>query len=176
MVTRWSRMKRMVKHIWLDEADLKRFVSPAMLDRLQEKIMASEKQHSGEIRICVEAGLPWRALWRDTSTAEMTRARAVVLFSEMKVWDTANNNGVLIYVLLAEHSIEIVADRGLNPLVGSQDWRTLISAMGEAFRQGKFEEGLMRGIEKISVTLQQYFPVKAADTNPNELPDRPMLR
>ncbi len=176
MATVWNRMTRVFRHSWLDESDLHRVIPPAMLDRLQQKISASEQQHSGEIRICVEAALPWRMLWRDAPLGDIVRARAVALFAEMGVWDTANNNGVLIYVLLAEHSIEIVADRGLNPLVDPKNWQTLVTQMGEAFKQEEFEAGLTQGIENVTAALHQHFPIEATHVNPNELPDRPVLR
>ncbi len=176
MATLWNRIGRVVRHAWLDESDLRQVIPPAMLDRLQQKISTSEQSHSGEIRICVEASLPWRALWRDAPMADIVRARAVTLFSEMGVWDTANNNGVLIYVLLAEHDIEILADRGLNALVGAQHWQALVNQMGAAFRQGKFEEGLSQGIDTVAIALRQHFPADGTQSNPNELPDRPVLR
>lgn len=176
MATLWNRIGRVVRHAWLDESDLRQVIPPATLDRLQQKISTSEQSHSGEIRICVEAGLPLRALWRDTPMADIVRARAVTLFSEMGVWNTAHNNGVLIYILLAEHDIEIVADRGLNALVGAQNWQVLVNQMGAAFRQGKFEEGLSQGIDTVAIALRQHFPADGTQSNPNELPDRPVLR
>lgn len=176
MATFWNRIARIVRHAWLDESDLNRVIPPDMLDRLQKKISISEQAHTGEIRICVEASLPWRVLWRDTALPTVIRERALALFAEMGVWDTANNNGVLIYVLLAEHDIEIIADRGLNALVGALDWQALVNKMSTAFRQGKFEDGLSEGIDTVATALRQHFPADGVRSNPNELPDRPMLR
>lgn len=175
-MTLWNRIHRMVRHSWLDESDLHRLISPAVMDRLQQKISHSEQLHSGEIRVCVEASLPWRSLWRDAAIADVVRARALELFADMGVWDTANNNGVLIYVLLAEHHIEIIADRGLNALVDSGHWQTLVGQMAKAFQSGQFEHGLTQGIEAVSATLCQYFAADTSQLNPNELPDRPVLR
>lgn len=176
MAALWDRIKRMLRHAWLDESDLQRVISPAVLDRLQQRISVSEQQHSGEIRVCVESSLPWQMLWRDTPMPDTIRARAMALFAEMGVWDTANNNGVLIYVLLAEHDIEIVADRGINALVAPEAWQTLIGQMGDAFRNGKFENGLAHGVDTVTAVLRQHFPADPVQANPNELPDRPVLR
>jgi uncharacterized membrane protein len=107
-----SRIKRIFKHRWLDDGTTQRAIPPDMLQRLQQRVAASEQRHSGEIRIYVEASLPLSYLWRDASTRAITRQRALAMFSKLRVWDTANNNGVLIYLLLAEHAIEVVADRG----------------------------------------------------------------
>lgn len=176
MVTLWKRINRVIRHSWLDESDLQRAMSPVMLDRLQQKIEFSEQQHSGEIRICIEASLPWLTLRRNVPVGQSVRARALTLFSEMGVWDTANNNGVLIYVLLADHAIEIIADRGINACVTPEHWLSLVAQIGEEFLEGKFEQGLVQGIDSVSETLRTHFPTDGRQNNPNELPDRPALR
>ena len=103
----------------------------------------ARRRHSGEIRISVEAGLPLSYLWRDLTA----RDRAVTLFGKLRVWDTEHNNGVLIYLLLAEHAIEIVADRGLARHVAAAQWQALVAGMREAFRAGRFEEGLLQAVD-----------------------------
>ena len=105
-----ARLQRMFRHRWLDESDTRRAIPPALAQRLAERVAASERRHSGEIRLYVEAGLPLSYLWRDATPRE----RAVAMFGKLRVWDTEHNNGVLVYLLLAEHAIEIVADRGLR--------------------------------------------------------------
>jgi uncharacterized membrane protein len=97
------------------------------------------------------------------------------MFSKLRVWDTASNNGVLIYLLLAEHAIEIVADRGLNEVVEPQVWQAMVSRMRAAFHQGQFEDGLTHALEEVSALLVKHFPLKAGQRNPNELPDSPAL-
>lgn len=170
-----SRIKRLLKHRWLDEATTRRAIPPAMVQRLMQRVAASERQHSGEIRFYVEAGLPLSYLWRDAPIRQLTRARAVTLFGKLRVWDTANNNGVLIYLLLAEHAIELVADRGLNERVAPQAWQAMVERMRSAFQQGRFEEGLTQALEEVSAILVQHFPLAAGDANANELPDAPVL-
>ncbi|MBA2723381.1 MAG: TPM domain-containing protein, partial [Methylibium sp.] len=99
------KLGRLLRHRWLDEDDVRRALGVDALARIEARVRASEAHHSGEIRVCVEAGLPLSYLWRDAAPRE----RAVTLFGKLRVWDTENNNGVLIYLLLAEHAIEIVA-------------------------------------------------------------------
>lgn len=170
-----SRIKRILKHRWLDDGTTQRAIPPDMLQRLQQRVAASEQRHSGEIRIYVETSLPLSYLWRDAPTRHITRQRALAMFSKLRVWDTANNNGVLIYLLLAEHSIEVVADRGLNEVVEPKVWQTMVSGMRNAFQQGQFEDGLTQALEEVSALLVQHYPLAAGARNPNELPDAPVL-
>lgn len=170
-----KRLIRILKHSWHGDLADHKAVSPTVLQRLQQLIRASELRHSGEIRICVEARLPLSYLARDASTAVITRQRALAMFSKLRVWDTEDNNGVLIYLLLAEHTIELVADRGLNPFVNSQHWAKMVSQMSKAFQQHQFEAGLTEAVAGVSALLQQYFPLAPDEANPNELPDSPVL-
>ena len=171
----WRRIKRVLKHQWVDAADLKRALPADLLTRLQANIASSEQHHSGEIQIYAEAGLPLADLWCTDSTPRITRQRALAIFSKTQVWDTANNNGVLIYLLLAEHAIEIVADRGLSLAVDDGEWQRMVNRMSKAFQQGQFEAGLTQAINEVSALLIAHFPLVDGESNPNELPDRPAL-
>lgn len=142
-----SRIKRIFKHRWLDASAAQRAIPPAMLQRLQQQVAANEQHHSGEIRIYVEAGLPMSYLWRKASTGQISRQRALAMFSKLRVWDTERNNGVLIYLLLVERAIEVVADRGLNDKVAPQVWQKMVSSMQQAFKQGDFEPGLTQALD-----------------------------
>lgn len=173
-----------IRHLWLDADDAKRQVGPKVLEQLTQLVAASESRHSGEIRICIEASLPLSDLWRvgpALSLAQLTRERAVSMFGQLRVWDTELNNGVLIYVLLAEHAIEIVADRGLNARISASQWSALVLHMTESFRQGDYEGGMTHALEHISAALMQQFalpltePGGHARINSNELPDAPTL-
>jgi uncharacterized membrane protein len=166
-----NRLQRILKHRWRDEADTRRAIPPALVERLAQTVADSERRHTGEIRIYVEAGLPLSYLWRDATPRE----RAVAMFGKLGVWDTGQNNGVLIYLLLAEHAIEIVADRGLNPHVDAPQWRALVQGMSEAFRAGRYEEGLKQAVDKVTTVLVRHFPATPGAVNPNELPDEPVL-
>ncbi len=167
-----NKLARIIKHRWLDERDLARALDDATLARIEARVAASEKRHSGEIRVCAEAGLPLSYLWRGATARE----RAVTMFGKLRVWDTAYNNGVLIYLLLAEHRIEIVADRGLNERVSPSQWQEVMQRMRASFRQGQFEAGLNDAIDAVDALLTQHFPLAPGESNPNELSDRPHLR
>lgn len=167
-----NRWLRIFKHRWLDETDTARALGDAALARLEERVAASERRHSGEIRVSVEAGLPLSYLWRGAAP----RQRAIALFGKLRVWDTEANNGVLIYLLLAEHAIEIVADRGLARHVPQAHWDALVGGMREAFRAGRFEAGLAQAVDAVDAMLVRHFPLAEGQHNPNELPDRAHLR
>jgi uncharacterized membrane protein len=158
-------------HRSFDAADVKRVLSDAGLKRLGERVHESEQQHSGEIRLCIEAALPFSYVWKRLST----RDRALMMFGKLRVWDTEHNNGVLVYLLYAEHSIEIVADRGLNALVGAAEWAAIVEAMREPLRAGRFEDGLNIAIDAVGRLLTQHFPSVAGTASANELPDTPFL-
>ncbi len=166
-----NRLLRILKHRWLDETDTQRALGKGALERIEARVAASEKHHRGEIRVCVEAGLPLSYLWRDATVHE----RAVAMFGKLGVWDTEDNAGVLIYLLLAEHRIELVADRGLARHVNHEKWQALVDEMSTHFRAGRFEEGLNLAIERVDRLLVQHFPAVAGEHNPNELPNAPVL-
>jgi uncharacterized membrane protein len=166
-----SLIARMLKHRWLDESDTRKAIPPELVERLTRRVAASEKRHTGEVRIYVEAGMPMSYLWRRATARE----RAVAMFGKLRVWDTEHNNGVLIYLLLAEHAIEIVADRGLSDKVSTEEWQRIVARMGDAFKQGRFEDGLTQALEEVSALLVEHFPLRGADARGNELPDEPVL-
>jgi uncharacterized membrane protein len=167
-----NRLARILKHRWLDESDTRRALGADALARVEARIAASETRHGGEIRVCVEAGLPLSYLWR----AATARERAITMFGKLRVWDTEANNGVLIYLLLAEHAIEIVADRGLARHVPPGHWQQIVAGMREEFRAGRFEPGLLRAIDAVDALLLQHFAQDPGAPNPNELPNRPYVR
>ncbi|SEK77432.1 TLP18.3, Psb32 and MOLO-1 founding protein of phosphatase [Roseateles sp. YR242] len=161
-----SRLARLFRHRLWDEADARRVLPEAALTRLSGRVTQSEQRHGGEIRLCVEASLPLSYLWRHAPARE----RAVTLFGKLRVWDTEHNNGVLIYLLLAEHAIEIVADRGLNLRVSAAQWHTVIEGLRSYLQGGQFEQGLMEAIRAVEGLLAEHFPPTAAPPR-NELPD-----
>ena len=167
-----NRLARILRHRWFDDTDAARAVDAAALQRLTERVQHSEAGHSGEIRLCVEAGLPLSYLWRGATARE----RALAMFGKLRVWDTEHNNGVLIYLLLAEHAIEIVADRGVARHVPPQHWQALARDMASAFKAGRFEQGLAAAVDAVDQLLRQHFALAAGAANPNELPDAPLVR
>lgn len=160
---------RLLAHIFSTPWHVRRHFSKAALHRIEQAITASEKTHDGEIRFIVEGDLHPLAILRGVTP----RHRAIQLFSQFGIWDTEQNNGVLIYLLVADHDVEILADRGISRHLGQHGWDCIIKVMQEKFRQGQFEEGVLYGIAEIGKSLQQHFPATADDKN--ELPNKPIV-
>jgi uncharacterized membrane protein len=161
--------KRWLKHTFMPPWAWRRAFPQATLDAIEAAIGASETAHGGEVRFAIENSLPGILAWRGISGRE----RAIEMFSNLRVWDTEHNSGVLIYLLLADHDIEIVADRGIAAQVAPAAWETVAQAMEAAFRQGDFERGALEGIQQISVLLAAHFP--PSGHNPDELANRPVI-
>ena len=163
---------RALRHQRLDARDAKRLLGDGAMQRVEQRVAASEQRHSGEIRVCIEAGLPLSYLKRDAPARE----RAVMMFGKLRVWDTEHNNGVLIYLMLAEQAIEIVADRGVARHVDAAAWQRIASTMSAAFKAGQFEAGLNQAIDAVDALLATHFALAPGEVNTNELPDTPYLR
>ncbi|WP_422042826.1 TPM domain-containing protein [Roseateles sp.] len=166
-----SMLVRLFKHRWTDSGTVARALPKTAIASLESRIRASEGRHSGEICVCVEAGLPLSYLSKRLSA----RQRAVTLFGKLRIWDTEANNGVLIYLLLADHAIEIVADRGLNAQVKPEQWSAIVDTLREHLRAGRFEAGLQAAVDGVDALLQSKFPLAPGESNPNELPDAVVL-
>jgi uncharacterized membrane protein len=157
--------RHLVEHRWR----LRRIFPPAALARIEQAIKAGEATHSGQVRFVVEGALDGAPLFRN----QPARERALDVFSQLRIWDTVQNNGVLIYLLLADHDFEIVADRGIDRSVGRDGWEKICQEMETQFRAGNFEGGVIRGVEAVSRELAAHFPAQGA--GPNELPDAPVV-
>ena len=164
-------IKRIVKHLLSTRRQVNRAFPGESLLAIERAIKESETAHVGEIRFAVEAALDGAPLFRGQSPRE----RAIELFSLLRVWDTEHNNGVLIYLLLAERQVELVADRGLNRHVDAAHWQRITEAMATAFRGGQFESGINQAIDAVHALLMQHYAVDATQANPNELPDAPLF-
>lgn len=162
-------LKRLAMHAFVTPSRVKRAFPSATLGAIEAAIKSSEAMHSGQIRFVVEAALDFGPLFRGLSA----RQRAIEVFSQLGIWDTEHNNGVLIYLLLAERNVEIVADRALHSRVGSEGWERICADMEAAFTQGDFEGGSLRGLSAIGQLLIRHFPETGAGSN--ELPDTPVL-
>lgn len=160
---------RVLRHWMLPDWRLRQSFPPAVLARIEAAVAESERGHSGQVRFAVEGSLDTLPLLR----GESARERALEVFSQLRVWDTEANNGVLIYLLLADHDVEIVADRGIHRRVGAAGWEAICRQMEQAFRAGHFEQGVVAGLQAVGAELARYFP---AGTGPgNELPDTPVV-
>lgn len=162
-------LRRLLRHLVLPELWIRRPFSRPLLLRLEQAIATSESAHLGELRLVVEGSLPLADLWRGQSP----RMRAIDLFSQLRVWDTEHNSGVLIYLQLVDRRVEIVADRGIDRCVGRPFWDAVCRRMEEAFQAGEFETGVLSALKTITEALREHFP--ASSENPNELPNAPLL-
>jgi uncharacterized membrane protein len=162
-------MKRILRHLLAPQWIVHRAFPRAAMQRIEAAIRDSEKRHDGELRFVVEAGLELMPLLRGMSPRE----RAIDVFSQLRVWDTARNSGVLIYLQLVDHDIEIVADRGIDAVVAPGEWEAICRRMETAFRARRFEAGVLAGIAEITELLARHFPPPSP--NPDELPDRPVV-
>jgi uncharacterized membrane protein len=160
---------RLWHHFVTDHWSARRAFAPATLQRIEATIAAGERKHAGQLRFVVEPALHLSAVLR----GEAPRERALEVFGRLRIWDTEDNCGVLVYLLLADRAVEIVADRGIHRRVGEAPWQAICRRMEVAFRERKFEEGALAGVEAINALLAQHFPRTAAGTN--ELPDRPLV-
>jgi uncharacterized membrane protein len=162
-------IKRIGRHLLEHRWRMRRIFPHRVLAHIEQAIKASEATHSGQIRFVVEGALDGTPLFRN----QTARARALDVFSRLRIWDTAYNNGVLIYLLLADRDFEIVADRGIDSKVGAAGWEEICVEMEAEFRAGHFESGVIKGIEAVSRQLTVHFPAQGAGRN--ELPDAPVV-
>ena len=158
---------RVLKHLFIPDWLARRAFPAAALRRIAEAVHASEAKHRGEIRFAIEGALHIGQLRLST------RERARQVFSQLGVWDTEENTGVLIYVQLVDRKLEIIADRGIAKRVEQAEWEHVCRAMERWFRKGEFLEGALEGIDSVTRILARHFP--ASGVNPNELPDKPAV-
>ncbi len=160
---------RLLRHVLLPDWWRRRVFAAADLAAIGEAIAACETLHRGELRFVAEASLPLSALWRD----ESPRRRAADLFASLRIWDTEENSGILIYVQLAERRVEILADRGITARVPQAEWDAICRGMEAGFRDGRWRQGAVQAVTRAGDLLARHFPARA--DNPNELPDPPLM-
>lgn len=160
---------RLLKHLFMPAWLMRKYFPSRLLQEIESAIRESESLHRGEIRFAVEASLPLPAVWKKASGWHA----AIEAFANLRVWDTEDNSGVLIYLLLADRNIEIVADRGIAAKVDQAEWENIAKLMERHYRAGDFRTGSIEGIGRVTALLAQHFP--PGKDNPNELSDRPVL-
>ena len=163
------RSGRFWRHVMTDDADVRRTFTSEVMQRVERAIVAGEATHRGQVCVAIEAALPLARVMRKLTPRE----RALEVFGAMRVWDTEENNGVLIYLLLADRDVEIVADRGIHARVGDVAWEGICQRMEQAFREGRFADGLDSGVREVSALVAAHFPGGADDRD--ELPNRPVV-
>lgn len=162
-------MQRILRQLSFPQWRVRRAFPGAVRQAIAAAVANAEQQHAGELRFVVEGRLDWMHLLRGITA----RQRAVELFSQLRIWDTEQNSGVLIYLQLADRRVEILADRGIHRRVGDQTWQRICREMEQAFHNGKFAEGAVNGVTAVGKVLAEHFPL--AGENPDELPNAPVL-
>jgi uncharacterized membrane protein len=162
-------LKRFFRHVLMSPLQVRRAFPQKTLDQIERAVGISEASHRGQVRFVVEAELTTWQLWADVSA----RQRAIDVFSGLRVWDTSENNGVLVYVLLADRKVEIIADRGIHKHVGAERWQAICKELEHFYRKGDFAAGSITAIEKITVELTHYFPSDGVQVN--EQPNQPVV-
>jgi len=160
---------RLLRHVVTDHLSVKRTFTPDVLAHVERAIAAGERTHRGQVCFAVEGSLPPLRVLRKLTPRE----RALEVFGLLRVWDTEENAGVLVYLLLADRDVEIVADRGIDRVVDNAAWQAICARMETAFRDGRYAEGVTAGIAEISALLARHFPRTGAVAN--ELPDKPVV-
>jgi uncharacterized membrane protein len=163
------KLRRLLRHILSTRWSTRRHFSLPVRQAIEQAVRECETRHGGEIRFVVETAFDLPELWHDLPP----RRRAWQLFGQLGVWDTEHNNGVLIYVMIADRVVEIVADRGIAGRIEQGEWRAVCERMERHYRAGRFREGSVAGIEGIGALLERHFP--GAAPGGSELPDRPVL-
>jgi uncharacterized membrane protein len=163
------RPRRLLRHVMTDHLSVKRAFPADVLAQIEQAIRAGERTHGGQVCFAVEGSLPPLRVLRKLTPRE----RALEVFGLLRVWDTDENAGVLVYLLLADRDVEIVADRGIDRVVDAQAWQAICARMEAAFRESRFAQGVVAGVTEISALLAAHFPRTGAGAN--ELPDRPVV-
>lgn len=164
-----KKIKRLFRHLWITSAHGKRTFPQPVLDAIQTAIAKGEKQHRAEIRLIIEPSLPFYEVWQGTTT----RQRARELFAEYRIWDTEENCGILIYINLADHKVEIIADRTVGRILNAEIWQSICQTMTRGFAQGIFETSTVSAIERLNALLHETFPDDGASAN--QLSNRPLV-
>ncbi len=165
-----SVLRRFARHLYYEARGVSAIFSRESLKRIEVAISASELNHTAEIRVAVEASLGLRELFNKKTP----RHRALEAFSLLKVWDTAQNNGVLIYINVADRAVEIIADRGFEQRLNDVYWQQLCSKMVMGFQQDLFEQSVVQCVQKLSSDIARHFPSNG-QSNPDELPNSPVV-
>lgn len=161
--------RRCVKHLCVGRWQIKRAFPETQLHTIEQVISAGELVHGGEVRFAVEGALTLTALQRQQTPHQ----RALEVFSLLRMWDTQERNGVLIYLLLADQAVEIIADRGVHARVGMEGWAVICAQMEAYFRAGDYQQGVIVGIQAVNNLLAEHYP--SAGKRVNELPNAAVI-
>ncbi|BDT70851.1 hypothetical protein os4_03580 [Comamonadaceae bacterium OS-4] len=171
MENRWVRW---IRHRWLDDAALR--LPHGIVERLAEGIRRCEQGHSAEVCLHIESSLPTSYLWRKQDISSLLQLRAKDLFASKGIWDTDANNGLLIYLCLAERSVELVFDRAVRQAIDAAQWETMLSRMTQHVRSSDIEAGMLELLDAMSILLAEHFPPSPGANLTNEISDIPTLQ
>ncbi len=164
-----SRVRRAIRHEFFGARAVRALLPDSSMLKIEAAITAGELRHSAEIRFVIEASLDLAQVWSGITP----RQCALKVFSDLRVWDTEANNGVLLYVLMADRSVEVIADRAVARLVAQSSWDALCQQLALAYRAGDYLEGTLTAITELHRLIEPHFPPSA--NNPDELPNRPLI-
>lgn len=164
-----EKLKRAFRHLFTTNRAGKQAFPETTLQVIQEVITAGEKLHRAEVQLIVEPSLPLSEIWAGTSSRE----RAIELFSLHRIWDTEENSGILIYIDLADHQVEIIADRGINHVTTGEEWESVCQAMTRGFAQGNYHDSVVASLKLLNQILHEHLP--DTENLPNQLPNRPIV-
>ena len=164
-----EKLKRAFRHLFTTSRAGKKAFPETTLQAIQEVITAGEKLHRAEVQLIVEPSLPLSEIWEGTSSRE----RAIELFSTHRIWDTEENSGILIYIDLADHQVEIVADRGIDHITTSDEWRSICQTMTSGFAQGNYHDSAIAALKLLNDILHDHLP--DLEGQPDQLPNRPII-
>jgi uncharacterized membrane protein len=162
-------LKRILRHLFMTRWRVNAAFPRRSLRAIETAVSESHQAHIGQVRFAVEGALGSAALFRGLSARE----RAIEVFSHLRIWDTEHNNGVLVYVLLADRDVEIIVDRGIHAKVASEEWEAVCRAIEASFRDGEYQLGAIRGIEQVTRLLSEHYPVRRPPHE--ELPSAPVV-
>ena len=165
-----ARTQRLLMNLFDGWFQMRRRFPKSLLDEMTTAIADGEREHRGEVCFALESRLAPVAVLEGVDAER----RAHQVFAQLRVWDTEHNSGVLFYVLMAEHRVVIIADRGVAAAVGQDEWDAIRDHMLASFARGEWRKGSLDGIAEAHAVLQKHFPGNDKDA-PDELPDRPVL-
>jgi len=166
-------LSRLWRHVYSGPMRARKVFSAATLQNLHTIITEGEAEHRAEVRLIIEAAMPLRKVWRGMPS----RQRAIDLFGTYRVWDSEENNGVLLYVNLADRTLELVCDRAAARAITADEWQRICADMLAAYRAGQFEQGTAEGLRAIHRELREFFPAHADAPRSEDAgqPDAPIM-
>ncbi len=171
MIMYKSVLIRLLKNIFINRWLVRFYFTQKDLQRIEDAITQSEAQHYAEIQVAIESHIPVQDVFRKKTAKQC----AIEAFAKLHVWDTKENSGVLIYLLLTDRSIEIIADRGIHQTLGTSYWEKINSETVEYFKKKQYTDGILHAMEQISLEMKRLFPLDKNKKNDDELSNKVII-